>query len=155
MKILAGLFVVTLISAGCGNGTPKIVSASDMRLVGSWKLITGTIIKNGDTTVTDYTNDKSFIKIINATHFSFLLHDLKKGSDSATAAFVAGGGRYELHDSLYTEHLEYCSNRPAEGHDFTFSVSIKNDTLVQQGVEEVKETGVNLYNIEKYARIIP
>lgn len=59
-------------------------------MVGTWKLMTGTLIENGDTTVTDYTKNKSFIKIINGTHFAFLEHDLSKGKDSA-ADFVAGG----------------------------------------------------------------
>jgi hypothetical protein len=121
-------------------------------LVGTWKLLSGTLIEKGDTTVTDYTRDRSFIKIINDTHFSFLQHDLAKGIDSA-AAFSAGGGAYSLKDSLYTEHLEYCSAREWEGHDFAFTISIKNDTLIQQGVEKVEAAGVDRLNIEKYVRL--
>ena len=153
MKITVGLIAVVILFSNydsrTASGRPKKLIA----LVGSWKLISGTIIQKGDTTVTDYTTNKSFIKIINETHFAFLLHDLQKGKDSLTATFVAGGGRYELKDSLYTEHLEYCSDRQAESHDFTFTVSIKNDTLVQRGMEEIKETGRSLLNIEQYVRI--
>lgn len=112
----------------------------------------GTIIEKGDTTVTDYTKNKSFIKIINADHFAFLEHDLQKGKDSTTD-FSAGGGPYSLNDSTYMEHLEYCSAREWEGNDFTFTIHIKDDTLTQQGVEKVEGTGINRINIEKYVRI--
>jgi hypothetical protein len=119
---------------------------------GTWKLLTGTLIDKGDTTVTDYTKDKEFIKIINATHFAFLSHDLNKGKDSS-AMFSAGGGKYSLKDSVYTEHLEYCNDRQWEGNDFQFTVTINNDTLIQQGVEKIDSIGVNRLNIEKYVRI--
>ncbi len=120
-------------------------------LTGTWQLITGMVIENGDTVLTDYTKNTSFIKIINKTHFAFLQHDLHKGKDSV-GVFVSGGGRYSLTDSLYTEHLEYCSARNWEGTDFIFTVGIKNDTLIQSGIEKVESAGVNRMNIEKYAR---
>ena len=102
--------------------------------------------------MTDYTKNVSFIKILNDTHFAFLQHDLNKGKDSP-AVFVAGGGTYSLKDSLYTEHLEYCSARNWEGNDFDFIISIHNDTLIQYGIEKVENAGVNRINIEKYTRV--
>jgi hypothetical protein len=54
---------------------------------------------------------------------------------------------------LYTEHLAYCSARNWEGNDFSFTISIKNDTLIQSGIEKVETAGVNRINIEKYVRI--
>ena len=119
---------------------------------GTWKLLTGTVIEKGDTTITDYTKDRSFIKIINDSLFAFLLHDLGKGKDSAAAAFTAGGGSYSLSGNSYTEHLEYCSVREWEGHDFTFAVTIGNDTLVQTGVEKIEAQGIDRINTEKYIR---
>lgn len=86
------------------------------------------------------------------THFAFLQHDLKKGEDSS-AVFVAGGGRYSLTGTTYTEHLEYCSARNWEGNDFSFNISIKGDTLIQRGVEKIENLGVNRVNIEKYVRV--
>jgi hypothetical protein len=118
---------------------------------GTWKLLTGTLIEKNDTVITDYTKGKEFIKIINDTHFAFLSHDLNKGKDSAL--FSAGGGNYSLKDSLYTEHLNYCNDRQWEGNDFQFTVSISNDTLIQQGIEKIDSLGVNRLNIERYVRI--
>ena len=122
-------------------------------IVGTWKLISGTTIEKGDTTTTYYDKNLSFIKIINDTHFAFLNHDIQKGKDSATAAYSSGGGSYTLHDSTYTEHLEYCSDRQWEGNDFKFTIRIKNDTLTQTGIEKVESAGVDRLNIERYARV--
>jgi hypothetical protein len=120
---------------------------------GTWKLISGTLIEKGDTAVTYYTNNISFIKIINDTHFAFLQHDVAKGKDSA-ASFSAGGGRYTLlKDSLYTEYLEYCSARDWEGNEFKFTVKVRNDTLIQSGIEKVENAGIERLNIEKYIRL--
>jgi hypothetical protein len=115
-KILLGTLALIMIS--CSGNTTK---QSELPIEGTWKLLKGTLIENGKTTVTDYTKSVSFIKIINNNHFAFLQHDLNKGKDSA-AIFVAGGGRYSITDSLYTEHLEYCSDRNWEGNDFKFTI---------------------------------
>jgi Lipocalin-like domain len=117
-------------------------------LEGTWQLLTGTIVENGKTTVTDYGRDRSFIKVINKTHFTFLLHDLQKDS---VRLFSAGGGRYELKGNDYTEHLEYCSDRAWEGHDFHFTIQISGDTLIQSGMEKVDT--IERMNTEKYIRL--
>jgi hypothetical protein len=148
-KIIAATALVFLFSCK-ENRNPE---PENIPLTGTWKLLQGTVIEKGDTTVTDYTKDRSFIKMINDSHFSFLLHDLKGGKDSATAAFTAGGGRYSLKENNYTEHLEYCSAREWEGHDFHFTVSIRNDTLIQSGEEKIESEGISRLNKEKYIRI--
>lgn len=142
---------ILLISCS-SNKQEEISIAESIPLQGTWKLISGTTIEKNDTVVTDYVNGKSFIKIINATHFAFMGHDLNKGKDSA-AFFSSGGGTYELKDSAYTEHLEYCNARNWEGNDFNFTVTINNDTLIQQGLEKIDSIGVNRINIEKYVRV--
>ncbi len=146
MKIIIA-FVLTAFIFSCE--APK----TSLPLVGTWQLISGTLIDKNDTTVTDYTKTKKFIKIINNDHFSFLGHDLDKGKDSASAFFSSGGGTYTLKGDSYTEHLEFCNDRAWEHNDFTFTITINNDTLVQKGVEKVEATGVNRLNIERYARM--
>jgi hypothetical protein len=146
MKIIISFILIVLILASC---EPKKVS---IPLTGTWQLISGTLIEKNDTVVTDYMKNKKFIKIINTTHFAFLSHDLSKGKDSA-AFFSAGGGTYSLDGDSYTEHLEFCNDRAWEHNDFQFNISIKEDTLIQKGVEKVEATGVNRLNIEKYVRV--
>jgi|SRR5215831_13223742 len=145
--------IVTILISCNTNIQNKETTRTTIPIQGTWKLITGTLIEKGNTTVTDYTKGKEFIKIINDSHFAFLDHDLNKGKDSASAEFSSGGGHYSLNDSTYTEHLEYCSDRQWEGNDFQFTITINNDTLIQQGVEKIDSLGVNRLNIEKYVRI--
>lgn len=152
MKKIRGLFAITVILVACQQNQENAASTTNaLPIQGTWQLITGTLVEKGVTTVTDYTKGKSFIKIINGDHFSFLLHDLNKGKDSATNVFSAGGGKYTLKDSTYTEHLEYCNDRQWEGNDFSFNISIKNDTLTQHGIEKVDT--INRVNTEVYVRV--
>ena len=147
------LIIISLVFISCNAAAVNEVSKqSVLPIEGTWKLLSGTTIEKGDSTVTDYTTNLRFIKIINKTHFAFFSHDINKGKDS-TAVFSSGGGNYSLTDSTYTEHLEYCSDRQWEGNDFKFIVTINNDTLIQKGVEKIESIGVNRINIEKYVRI--
>src|ERR1700693_6041205 len=133
MKIIICLFLISIILMSCGgNNQTDALQKTTLPIQGTWKLISGTLIEKGDTTVTDYTKDISFIKIINDTHFAFLSHDLHHGKN-ADSAFSVGGGPWSLKDSLYNEHLQYCNDRQWEGNDFDFTITIKNDTLTQTG----------------------
>src|SRR5690349_13173765 len=90
--------MVVMMMASCNDRSLESgIKPGAASLRGTWRLLNGTLIEKGDTTVTDYTKNVSFIKIINDSHFSFLQHDLTKGKDSG-AVFVAGGGRYSLTD---------------------------------------------------------
>lgn len=149
MKVYIAFAIVVMTLLSCAG---NIQTPSPFAIVGTWKLIKGTLIEKGDTIVTDYTKNTSFIKIINDTHFAFFQHDLKKGKDSS-AVFVAGGGRYSLSGAQYTEHLEYCTDRNWENNDFKFTISIAADTLIITGVEKVESAGVNRVNTEKYVRV--
>lgn len=152
MKTLFTAISVLLVSSSCNIRKDDLQERGRIPIAGTWRLITGTLIEHGDTTITDYTKGQRMIKIINATHFSFLNHDLNMGKDS-TAVFVAGGGRYSLDANSYTEYLDYCSDRAWEGHTFPFVISIQNDTLVQRGMEKVEDAGVERLNIERYVRV--
>ena len=149
---LVSLFSLALFACNSNAPTDHQSGSSHSRITGTWKLLTGTLIENNDTTVTDYTQRASFVKIINDSHFAFLHHDLTKGKDSG-AVFSAGGGSYDLKDSTYTEHLEYCTAREWEGNDFTFTITIHNDTLTQRGLEKIESEKIDRLNIERYVRV--
>lgn len=150
-KTLAYTMLICMVCS-CTAKIENQTGSEPLPIIGTWQLLSGTLIEKGDTVVTDYTKTRSFIKIINATHFSFTQHDLNKGQGS-DASFSAGAGTYTLKDSTYTEHLTYCSDRAWEGHDFSFTLTLQNDTLTQRGIEIVEATGVNRLNIEKYVRV--
>jgi hypothetical protein len=121
-------------------------------LIGTWQLVSGTTIQGKDTTTTDYTKGKKFLKILNDSHFAFVGHDLNKGKDSL-AFYSSGAGTYTLKDSVYTEHLQFCNDRAWEGNDFTFHIVIQNDSLTQTGVEKVEKINIDRLNIERYVRV--
>ena len=147
-------FVIVFTAFSCNTTVDNTATEPSVNPInGTWKLLSATVIEKGDTNLTDYTKDRSFIKIINDSHFAFIQHDLNKGKDSASAVFSAGAGTYSLKDSLYTEKLEYCNAREWEGHDFAFTISIKNDTLIQSGVERIVSEGIDRINTEKYVRV--
>ena len=120
---------------------------------GTWRLVSGLSIQEGDTTFTDYTTGPEGIKIITKTHFAFLIHDLNKGRDSTTATFVSGGGRASVDGLKYTEYLDYCNYREWEGEKFEFDLLLKPDTLVQTGIEKVEATDTERKIIETYVRV--
>src|SRR5436190_16623099 len=136
MKLLTKVVLVLFVLQGCETkqSTDKPVQAVSPT-VGTWELVSGTTIQGKDTTTTDYTKNKKFLKVINNSHFSFVGHDLSKGKDSL-AFYTSGAGTYTIADSVYTEHLQFCSDRAWEGNDFIFTVLIHNDTLTQTGIEK-------------------
>ena len=150
LRLIYALLFLALYSCESNNHTEK-PSVTPNPMIGTWELISGTTIQGKDTVVTDYTKNKKFLKIINASNFAFIGHDLTKGKDSL-AFYTSGAGTYTLADSLYTEHLQFCSDRAWEGNDFAFTILIQNDTLTQTGVEKVDKLGVNRLNIERYVR---
>ena len=153
MKSAICFTIIVITIASCSTLDKKEEQEKrSLSIEGTWKLLSGTLIEKNDTTVTDYTKGKEFIKIINNDHFSFLGHDLGKGKN-ADSMFTCGGGGYQFHDSSYTEHLEYCNERQWEGNDFSFTVTLDNDTLLQKGIEKIDSLGVNRMNIEKYIRL--
>jgi hypothetical protein len=152
MRYSLVFLTLTLLLCACKDSLEHGAQQNTSRVVGTWKLQTGTVIEKGDTTITDYRTGKEFIKIINDSHFAFLMHDFHKGKD-ADSVFVAGGGDYTLTDSSYTEHLVYCSDRQWEGNSFHFTLHIDQDTLVETGIEKVDSLGINRLNMEKYIRV--
>ena len=88
MKAAAPLFSIIVLLTACNQNTETSNEhPTKKQIEGTWKLLTGTLIEKGNTTVTDYTKGASFIKIINDSHFAFLSHDTNHGKDS-TASFT-------------------------------------------------------------------
>lgn len=133
---------IGLLAAAC-----RAPSSGALPIQGTWRLITGTVVTKGVPAVTDYTQGKSFIKIINGSHFAFLTHDVNEPKDSSDH-FDGGGGSYTLKGDQYTEHLDYYTDKQYEGKAYTFTVSFHGDTLVQEGME-----GPDRENTERYVRV--
>ncbi|UFH52368.1 hypothetical protein [Spirosoma sp. KNUC1025] len=120
-------------------------------LVGTWELISATTTEN-DSTFSTFDASHKMIKLINDSHFAFLNHKLNTAKDSSSE-FSAGGGKYTLVDSVYTEHLDYFNDKAWENNKFEFVVKIANDTLIQKGIEKVDKLGIDHIIIEKYKRV--
>jgi hypothetical protein len=147
-KILALLTVIILPGCFAFINSKK----STIHLNGTWQLVSGITITKGVSVVTDYSKNTRMIKIINDTHFAFLKHDLESKKDSSNH-FDAGGGSYTLNGNKYTEHLDYYVDKNWEGKTFDFTVTIKNDTLIQKGLEKVESEGIDRIIIEKYLKV--
>jgi hypothetical protein len=125
---------------------------SSININGTWQLLSAVSIAKGDSTFTDYTRNQKMVKIVNDSYFAFLKHDVNVPKDSSLN-FDAGGGRYTLKGDKYTEYLDFYNDKKWEGKSFDFTVTLKNDTLIQRGVEKVEGTGVDHIIIEKYVRM--
>jgi hypothetical protein len=150
---LYGLLILSVIAFTSCNQKPasenKETPASP--IIGTWKLVRAVTVTKGDT-VKDYpVPNQEMLKIVNATHFAFMRHDLSKGKGK-DATYTAGGGTYDLKGDKYTEHLAYLNARAWEGRDFDFKVSFKNDTLIQKGIEKIDSLHINHEIIETYVK---
>jgi hypothetical protein len=145
-KHLLGWIAATCLLYSCAT------KQTETPLVGTWELISATATE-GDSTYSTFDANRKMIKLINATHFAFLNHAVQPGSDTAADRFSAGGGKYSLVDSVYTEELDYYVDKAWENNKFKFVVSISNDTLVQKGVEKVEKLGIDRVIVEKYKRV--
>jgi hypothetical protein len=148
MKINAVFLLFTLMPLAACN----YKNENEMNLKGTWRLLSATTITKGVETVNNFAQNQQMIKIINDTHFAFLNHHLHTEKDS-TNHFDAGGGTYKLQGNQYTEHLDYYANKNWEGKTFTFTVTLKNDTLIQKGVEKVEKENIDRVIIEKYIKL--
>ena len=152
-RIIINLVIVIALLSSCVNENKNCESKKlQQPIIGTWKLVSVKIIANNDTTFSDYTKNVVGIKTITKTHFSFFQHDLNKGKNK-DAIFISGGGKCSFNDNKYTEYLEYCSYREMEDNKFEFDMKIKNDTLIQMGIEKVASLGINKFIIETYVRM--
>lgn len=152
MKLLLLLAFSALALASCTNQTETKKAASGQPINGTWKLISAKVITKGDTVNTFPVENQEMIKQFNDTHFSFFKHDINKGKGK-TAIFDSGSGTYTLNGDNYEEHLQYCNYRDWENLKFNFTVNIKNDTLVQRGIEKIDSLNVNHEIVETYVKL--
>ena len=117
------------------------------KIIGTWKMVYADIKENDSLQIKDLTKSK-FIKIINETHFAFFNQNFTDAT-----LFYGGGGTYKLENDSYIEKLQFTSVNEVRDHEFPFTIEIKNDTLIQYGLEEVKEANIKRYIVEKYIRI--
>ena len=152
-KMMNNSTIVTLIIilfSSCSGTDSRKTNSDAINLIGTWQLVTGTTITKGVSAITDYTKGQKMIKILNGTHFAFLKHNTNKDS---LINFDAGGGTYTLNGNDYAEHLDFYNDRNWEGKAFKFKVTLKNDTLIQTGIERVEKENINRVIIEKYVKI--
>lgn len=107
---------VLLLLLGCRSKEAKTIE-------GTWQMVSGRYITPSDTVIC---SDESRLcyKLIGANHFS-VVEMYRARPDSA---FFAAVGRYTLHDSVYTEILEGCSNPNMVGISNVFQSSLLGDT---------------------------
>lgn len=92
------------------------------------------------------------IKMFNATTFAFFRHDIHKGKGK-DAIFESGSGSYSLEGTVYKEKLIYCNYRDWENNEFTFELTLKQDTFIQRGVEKIDSLSIDREIIETYVRL--
>ena len=125
---------------------------TQMPIVGTWELISATTTEK-DANFSTFDSRSRFIKIINPTHFAFLNHSLRAKGDTSTGTFTAGGGTYTLVDSVYTERLDYYTDRKWENNKFEFVLTLTGDTLTQKGIEKVAKLDIDRVITETYKRV--
>lgn len=154
MKIILLIFLCAGVFSSCKQVEKSEDKAEGSPIVGTWRLISNVMITKGDTVVAYPLKgkDQLMLKMYNNSHFSFFNHDLKQGKIPGPV-YDSGAGTYKLAGNDYSEHLEFCNYREWENHDFKFKLSIRNDTLVQRGIEKIDSLNVNREIIETYVRL--
>lgn len=146
---------ISCLAFSCKNTTEKkdADAVKAKSLTGTYKLIESKTIKGKDT-VTAFTDTSKteMFKMFNDDHFSFFNHDKEKGKGKEPL-FVAGGGTYSFDGVNYQERLQYCSMRDWESNKFDFQLTLKGDTLVQTGEENLPELGVKHTIVETYLKV--
>jgi hypothetical protein len=96
--------------------------------LGAWQLVS---TKYGDAKeFSDYPKEHRRVKLITATHFTWVDYDTGTGKASSMA-----GGHYTLQDGAYTETIEFVGEGMETylGKKQTFTIKIDGDKLVQSG----------------------
>lgn len=146
MYKLISLIILSFISISCMEQKNSLESNTN-KLNGTWKLVYGEIRENDSIQIKNL-KESNFIKIINNSHFAFF--NLDKNNEEG---FYGGAGTYTLDGDKYVEVLDYIKSKNIRGHSFPFTIEIKGDSLIQYGLEEIKEANIKRYIVEKYIKI--
>lgn len=150
MRRFSVLIVIITIFISCNSSNKRQienVGLEESKIEGTWKLVYGEIRENDSVVIKDLSKS-DFIKIINQSHFAFFNQKPK-----TSEGFYGGAGTYELNGEDYVETLEFIGAENIRNHKFPFKIKIKEDSLIQTGLEEVKEAGIKRYIVEKYVRL--
>lgn len=152
LLILAGL--TSLVACKDKTATIPLSPAelTNQSINGTWKLISSKVTRGEKTEVTYPVKGQEMIKLFNGTHFAFLKHDLVKGA-VPNPVYDSGAGTYTLKGDQYQEHLDYCNYRGWENKDFKFTLTLKNDTITQKGIEKIDSLNINQEITEIYTKI--
>lgn len=148
LKLLSATWLIAL--TGCYENKSKS-QAMEPSIVGTWELVSASIITKGDTVITFPVKDQKMVKIFSTESFAFFKHDVNKGNGD-TAVFESGAGTYSLKGEDYAEHLEFCNYRGWENNDFSFKLHLKGDTIIQRGIEKVDSLKIDREIVETYVK---
>jgi hypothetical protein len=150
MKNLSIILLITLFISSCNEKNQNLIKTELImanKIKGTWKLVYGSVKENDSLSLRDVSKSE-FIKIINETHFAYFNQAYNEPRN-----FYGAGGTYSLEDNIYTEKLTYTASDDYRDRSFPFTVKITKDSLIQFGIEEVKEKNIKRYVVEKYIRI--
>lgn len=138
MRVIT-LIVLSIVYTSCNNRTQAIE--------GTWEMVYAETIENDSIKIKNLANTR-FIKIINQDHFAFF-----NQQSGINENFYGGAGTYSLKGKTYIETLEFTSVKAIKNHAFSFNIELKGDSLIQTGLEQIKEAGINRQITEKYIKI--
>ncbi|MDO5978095.1 lipocalin family protein [Flavivirga spongiicola] len=147
---MKGLYIIVFLTLIACKKEEKVTEVDKHKtngIIGTWKMVYSEI-KEGDSLQVKDLSKSEFIKIINKTHFAYF-----NQNKEAPRNFYGAGGTYTLKNNKYIETLTYAAWDAYRDKDFPFTIEIKKDTLIQYGVEEIKEANIKKYIVEKYIKI--
>jgi hypothetical protein len=102
---------------------------------GTWILVKGIIVTSEDTIKLPATENAVHMKIIGKTHFATLWQD-------PTVDNYAGfnGGTYTYENGIYTENLEFLSDKASIGMVVRFRVRLEKDKFFLESIAEEGQT---------------
>ena len=146
--LLVCSFIFVFLSCKEGKRIKEVIKLkSSNEILGTWKMVYAEIRENDSLQIKDL-GTTDFIKIINETHFAFFNQNHNNAD-----LFYGGGGTYQLKNDTYTEKLQFTGVDAIRDHDFSFTVEVRKDSLIQYGWEEIKEAHIKRHIVEKYIRI--